>query len=90
MNLFRIAVTAAAAAVLTFVGASAYAQAQNTTQAPQLADQNALSSVGGSPAPQTEAGAPMGKTREQVYRELIDSRNNGEWQRMQDLYRGGN
>jgi hypothetical protein len=90
MKLLRIAATVAAAAAFAFVGAAAHAQTQNPTDPSPPVDQNALLAVGGSPAPQTGMGAPTGKTRNQVYRELLDSQHNGEAQRIQDLYKGGN
>ncbi|WP_233847896.1 hypothetical protein [Paraburkholderia sp. HD33-4] len=80
---------AAASAALAF-GAAAHAQTQAPTEISQPADQNTLTAVGGSPAPQTAMGAPAGKTREQVYREFIASQHDPEMQqRMKELFRGG-
>jgi hypothetical protein len=88
MNLSRLATTAAAAAVTLFC-ATAHAQAQTTADTSQPVDPNALSAVGGSPGAQSAMGAPTGKTRDQVYRDLIDSQQNGEQQRMKELFKGG-
>jgi hypothetical protein len=89
MKLSRLAATAATAAVVTFVCAAAHAQAQSTADTSQPVDQNALAAVGGSPGAQSAMGAPAGKTREQVYRDLIDSQHNGEQERLKDLFKGG-
>jgi hypothetical protein len=88
MKLPRIAATAAAAAAFAFLGTVAHAQAQNPTDTSHPVDQNTLTSVGGSPGPQTAMGAGTGETRQQVYRELIDSQHDGEAQRTHDLYNG--
>ncbi|MFP4896380.1 hypothetical protein [Paraburkholderia sp. EG304] len=88
MKQTRIAATVAAAVAFAFVGAAAHAQTQNPIDPPQPVDQNALQAVGGSPAPQTATGAPIGKTRDQVYRELLDSERNGEAKRIRGLYEG--
>jgi hypothetical protein len=82
MKLLSIATTAALALVC------AHALAQTTTEPSQPADPDAILAVGGSAAPQTAMGAPAGKTRDQVYRELIQSQQNGEAQRMRDLFKG--
>ncbi|MEM5299617.1 hypothetical protein VSR82_35590 [Burkholderia sp. JPY481] len=89
MKLLRMA-AAGAAAALALVGTAAHAQTQAQTTAEMsqpIADQNTLTAVGGSPAGQTAMGAPMGKTRDQVYREMVESQRNGDAQRIQDLYK---
>jgi hypothetical protein len=89
MKLSRIAATAATAAAVTFVCAAAYAQAQTQADTSQPVDPNALAAVGGSPGAQTAMGAPAGKTRDQVYRDLVNSQHNGDQQRLKDLFKGG-
>jgi hypothetical protein len=58
-----------------------------TTPQPSSQDATTLA-VGGSIPPQSEMGSPTGKTREQVYRELVQSQTNGEAARMQDIFKG--
>jgi hypothetical protein len=89
MKVSRIATTAATAAAVTLFCVAAHAQAQNATDTSQPVDPNALTAVGGSPGAQSAMGAPTGKTRDQVYRELMDSQHDGEQQRMKDLFKGG-
>jgi len=67
----------------------AQAFAEDATVQPQPT-QDATQAVGGSMAPRSEMGSPAGKSRDQVYRELVQSQQNGEAARLQDLYRGGN
>lgn len=90
MNLPKITATAVAAAAVALVCATAQAQTQTPAPAAtaQPVDQTTMTSVGGSPAPQTEAGAPMGLTRQQVYHALVESENNGELKRIDALYNG--
>lgn len=82
MKPLRIATTAALVLV------SAHTLAQTTTEPSQPVDQDAILAVGGSVAPQTAMGAPTGKTRDQVYRELVQSQQDGEAQRMRELFKG--
>jgi hypothetical protein len=80
--------TAAATFALAF-GTTARAQPQNPAETSQTVDQNTLSAVGGSVATQTAMGAPTGKTRDQVYREFIDSEHDADMQRrLKELYKG--
>jgi hypothetical protein len=64
----------------------AFAQEAATPQQPS--QDAATLAVGGSIPPQSEMGSPTGKTREQVYRELVQSHGNGEAARMQELFKG--
>jgi hypothetical protein len=89
MKLSTVIAAAAATAALAF-GAAAHAQAQNPTETSQTVDQKTLSAVGGSVATQTAMGSPTGKTRDQVYREFIDSQHDSDTQqRLKTLYKGG-
>jgi hypothetical protein len=84
MNVLRIV----AASAIVFATGSAYAQDASTQTQPS---QNlATTSVGGTPSTSTEMGSPTGKSREQVYNELIQSQHNGEADRMRALFKGGN
>ena len=81
--------TAAATAALAF-GAASHAQVQTPSETSQPVDQNTLTSVGGTMGTQTAMGSPTGKTREQVYREYIDSQHDTDMQqRLKSLYKGG-
>ena len=66
--------------------AQAFAQEASTT--PQASQDAAALSVGGSIPPQTEMGAPTGKSREQVYHELVQSKTDGEAATMRDIFKG--
>lgn len=46
-------------------------------------------SVGGMPGGTTSSGAPVGKTRAQVYQELIRAQQDGTMDRINALYGGG-
>ncbi|TDN63283.1 hypothetical protein B0G77_6928 [Paraburkholderia sp. BL10I2N1] len=84
MNPLKIA--AVSAAVLAF----GYVQAQDMSSAPQ-ANQPTVSSTdsaGGVPGTRSDAGAPMGKTRAQVYQEYLHARQSGELDRINAEYGG--
>lgn len=83
MKTLRIVVLGA----LTLTCAQAFAQdTPAMQQTPQAAQGTAA--VGGVPSMSSEMGAPMGKTREQVYQELLQSQQNGQAARLQELYKG--
>ena len=63
--------------------------AQEASTPAQSSQDAAALSVGGSIAPQTEMGAPTGKSREQVYRELVQAQTDGEAAAMRDVFKGG-
>jgi hypothetical protein len=81
-------IMAASAVVLVF----GHAQAQDATVAPQpspVSPESATLSVGGvSDASRSDAGSPIGKTRQQVYQEYLRARQSGEMDRIQSLYGG--
>jgi hypothetical protein len=77
-----------AASAVVFAVGSAYAQDASTQTQPS--QDLATTSVGGTPSTATEMGSPAGKSREQVYNELIQSQHNGEADRMRELFKGGN
>jgi hypothetical protein len=81
-------ITAVSAVALVF----GHAQAQDATVAPQpssVSQESATLSVGGvSNATRSDAGSPMGKTRQQVYQEYLRARQSGELDRIQSLYGG--
>jgi hypothetical protein len=88
MKLSSVIATAAATAALAF-GAASHAQVPAPTETSQPVDQNTLAAVGGSVATQTAMGAPTGKTRDQVYREFIQSQQDSEMQRrLKETYKG--
>jgi hypothetical protein len=62
--------------------------ADEASAPPQPFQDAATLAVGGSISPQTETGSPTGKTRDQVYRELVQSQSDGEAARMQALFKG--
>jgi hypothetical protein len=82
MKSLRIATSAVLALVC------AHALAQTTAEPAQPADQDAILAVGGSVPPQTAMGAPTVKSRDQVYRELVQSQHGDEAQRMRELFKG--
>jgi hypothetical protein len=82
MKTLRI-VAACAAALL--VG-HAWAQDQPVTT--QTAAQPAQDVGGVTDISRSDAGAPRGLTRQQVYQDLLRSQQSGEQSRLQDLYRG--
>ncbi|WP_375542621.1 DUF4148 domain-containing protein [Paraburkholderia sp. CNPSo 3272] len=87
MNRLHIVVAFAAALLCTS------ALAQDTAIAVQPAEEPTPNNVtttsfGGYSAPTSETGSPTGKTREQVYRELLQSQHSGESARLQQLYKG--
>ncbi|WP_233807198.1 hypothetical protein [Paraburkholderia sp. HP33-1] len=77
---------------------TSYAYAQNTTANPTtvaqpVAQPDAMSSEGPDPSGTSMSGAremTSGKTRAEVYQDLVRSQQNGEAARMQELYKGGN
>ncbi|MFM0504275.1 hypothetical protein [Paraburkholderia caffeinilytica] len=75
-----------AAGAIVFAVGSAYAQ-DASTQA-QSSQDLAATSVGGTPSTSSEMGSPTGKSREQVYNELIQSEHSSEAARMRDLFKG--
>jgi hypothetical protein len=81
-------IMAASAVVLVF----GHAQAQDATVTPQpspVSQESATLSVGGvSDASRSDAGSPIGKTRQQVYQEYLRARQSGEMDRIQSLYGG--
>ncbi|WP_120346057.1 DUF4148 domain-containing protein [Paraburkholderia fungorum] len=77
-----------AASAVVFAVGSAYAQDASTQTQPS--QDLVTTSVGGTPSTSTEMGSPTGKSRDQVYNELIQSQHNGEADRMRDLFKGGN
>jgi hypothetical protein len=85
MKTLRIVVLGA----LTFACAQAFAQDASMQQSPQAGQTPATLAVGGVPSTSSEMGAPMGKTRAQVYQDLIQSQQDGQAARMQELYKGG-
>jgi hypothetical protein len=72
----------------------AQAFAQDASTAPQSSDTagqgSAALAVGGVPSTTGEMGAPMGKTRDQVYQDLVQSQHTSQAARLQELYKGGN
>ena len=68
----------------------AQAFAEDATVQSQPAPDATTQAVGGSMGPQSEMGSPAGKSRDQVYRELIQSQQDGEAARLQQLFKGGN
>jgi len=72
---------------LAFICAQAFAEDATVQSQPA---QDTTQAVGGSTGPQSEMGSPAGKSRDQVYRELIQSQQNGEAARLQELFKGGN
>jgi hypothetical protein len=77
-----------AAGAIVFVVGSAYAQDASTQAQPS--QDLATTAVGGTPSTSSEMGSPTGKTRQQVYNELIQSQHDGEAARMNALFKGGN
>jgi hypothetical protein len=62
--------------------------ADSSTETPDTT----LTSVGSQPSAGTMSGGPavsLDKTRAQVYQELLQSQQNGEAARMQQLFKGG-
>jgi hypothetical protein len=87
MNTIRIAVVSA----LTLICAQAFAQdATMTPQGSGSADQSAAATaVGGVPSSTSQMSAPMGKTRQQVYQDLVQSEQSGQLARLQQgIYKG--
>lgn len=70
-----------------------HANAQTTsTNSTTGAQTSADSSEGPDMSGNSMSGAPVtlhGKTREEVYQDLVRSQNNGEAARLQELFRGG-
>jgi hypothetical protein len=88
LEMKTLRIMAASAVVLVF----GHAQAQDATVAPQpspVSQESATPSVGGvSDAGRSDAGSPIGKTRQQVYQEYLRARQSGEMDRIQGLYGG--
>jgi hypothetical protein len=80
-------IMAAGAIAIAFAVCSAYAQDASTQAQPS--QDLATTAVGGTPSTISEMGSPTGKSRQQVYNELIQSQHNGEADRMKDLFKGG-
>lgn len=78
------------ATIAVFIVFCTQASAQTTSEQPQPASDDATQAVGGAMAPQTAMGGPAGKTRDQVYRELVQSQHNGDADHLKDLFKGGN
>ncbi|CAG4904405.1 DUF4148 domain-containing protein [Paraburkholderia saeva] len=71
--------------------ACATAYADDSTMQAQVAQQDAAAtSVGGTNSTRSEMGSPQGKSRDQVYQELVQAQHNGQIARLQELYKGGN
>jgi hypothetical protein len=66
----------------------AQAFAQEASTPAQSSQDAAALSVGGSIPPLTAMGAPTRTSREQVYRELVQSQTDGEAATMRDLFKG--
>jgi hypothetical protein len=88
MKTLRIVVISA----LALMGANAFAQETPVAQqgSEDTGQGAAALAVGGVSSTTSEMGAPMGKTRGQVYQDLLQSQRSGEAARLQELYRGGN
>jgi hypothetical protein len=81
MKTLRIVVACAAALVV----GHAWAQEQTATTPTAQPAQD----VGGvTDMSRSDAGAPKGITRQQVYQDLLRSQNSGEQSRLQELYHG--
>ena len=71
----------------------AYAQEAPTTSAAATSPETVINSEGpGMSTNSMSGGAAMmqGKTRAQVYQDLVHSQQDGEAQRLNDLFKGGN
>jgi hypothetical protein len=85
INMKTLRIVAACAAAL-LVG-QAWAQDQPATTTTMTA-QPAQDVGGVTDISRSDAGAPMGLTRQQVYQDLVHSERSGEQSRLQELYHG--
>lgn len=78
-------------AVLSLYATQAYAAGDAATSATDSNSNAAMAteSVGGTTDGTTGAGAMVGKTRSQVYQELIRAKRDGSLDRINQLYNGG-
>jgi hypothetical protein len=85
MKVFRMVAVSA----IAFMWAHAYAQ-EASAGAQQPVQDSAAQSVGGSNSTMSQMGSSAGKSRGQVYRELIQAEQNGDAARLRELFKGGN
>jgi hypothetical protein len=75
--------------IVALAWASAYAD-DSTVQAQAQQQDAATTSVGGMNSTRSEMGSSQAKSRDQVYQELVQAQHNGQIERLQELYKGGN
>ncbi|MBN3751911.1 hypothetical protein G3N95_03090 [Paraburkholderia sp. Tr-20389] len=79
--------------VLCLTAMQAYAQETTTTNASTATPETVINSEGpGMSSTSMSGGTAMnhGKTRAEVYQDLVHSQQSGEAQRLNDLFKGGN
>ncbi|WP_107153392.1 DUF4148 domain-containing protein [Trinickia symbiotica] len=79
--------------IAAFAACTTQAMAAGTEDTPSTTSSDATvmtqNAVGAQPATGMESGAPMGKTRAEVYQELLRAQKDGTLDRLNALYGGG-